>query len=1014
MDIPQKEYSAKQITVLEGLEPVRLRPGMYIGGTGPEGFHHLIWEVMDNCIDEAMAGHAHEIIMTLLPDNTVSVSDDGRGIPVDIHPQTKTSALETVLTKLHAGGKFGGSGYKVSGGLHGVGVSVVNALSSKLKAEVVRDGKVYVQNYKRGVPEAPVKAESLDLGDPWQGRVSSGTRITFTPDEKIFGKQQFSWKTIIDHVRQQAYLTKGIHINIADKRSSREKDYAFYFDGGVASYVRHLGQPKGLLFNKVFYAEKSVSEVSVEIAVVYVDDYNEHVYTFANNIFTVEGGMHLTGFRTALTRVINDYAKKQGFLKESDPAITGDDVREGLVAVISVKLKNPQFEGQTKAKLGNPEVRTIVDGITAESLGYYLEENPAEARTIIDKVLLAARARAAARAARETVLRKGVLEGSALPGKLADCSEKDPSKSELYIVEGDSAGGSSKQGRDRRFQAILPLRGKILNVEKARLDRMLTSEEIKNFIVALGAGVGEEKNIDKVRYHRIIIMTDADSVTGDTPILLFDKERQQFILTEIGSLIESAPSPRRYLVPGYKNGRLKLLPVIEFIKHEKRTKIFEIATSHGYKVKTTGDHSVFVYENGQIRTKEARKLIAGDKLVTPGQCQSLSTGIWRAVANEFVKEYPAALSLFKLTKTPVFGNLRSFVFAAMPMELVAEKAAGGYGAGLKPDSLSSGLEETERFDIRNRREFMKVMFDTIGSISLTPEAKVVFRTKSVLLASGLIMLLRSFGVLAKLNQNESSYLVIVSGRNKLIKIREIWSQHPQAKELFACLGSCLETEAKPKRITKELLALEVESVKEVKSNDRFVYDISVPNSQSFFGGLGGLLLHNTDGSHIRTLLLTLIYRHYPELIEKGYVYIAQPPLFMIQKAGKKYYAMTEEEKAKILKELGVKDKEVIEETAEMQSGTKEVKVDDAEESPEAKKPDIPKGIMIQRYKGLGEMNPEQLWETTLNPENRTLVQVKIEDGMRADEVFTMLMGDEVPPRKSWIQTHAKNVQNLDV
>jgi len=637
------DYTAKHITVLEGLEPVRRRPAMYIGGTGIEGLHHLIWEVVDNAIDEAMAGFCNRITVELLPEDKVKVTDNGRGIPVDIHKQTKKSALETVMTTLHAGGKFGqGQAYKVSGGLHGVGVSVVNALSGWLKAEVYRDGKTYVQEYSRGKATGPVKS----VGETEE----NGTTIIFQPDKEIFKTSEFSWETVLGHLRQQAYLTKAVTITVCDYRKCEteaqrgvENCYTFYFEGGISSYVRHINKYKTALNEPPAYFEKEIGGIKVEIGLAYTEDFNEHVFTFANNIHTTEGGTHLTGFRAAITRAINDYAKKTELIKGAEEVLSGEDTREGLTAVISVKLPDPQFEGQTKARLGNPEVKNIVEQATLEGLGFYLEENPAQARKIIEKCSLSLRARLAARAARETVIRKGALEGMTLPGKLADCSSRDAQKTELYIVEGDSASGSAKQGRDRNFQAILPLRGKILNVERARLDKMLTSEEIKNLIIALGTGIGETLNLAKLRYHRIIIMTDAD----------------------------------------------------------------------------------------------------------------------------------------------------------------------------------------------------------------------------------------------------------------------------------------------------------------------------------------------VDGSHIRTLLLTLFYRHFPDLIKAGNLYIAQPPLYAVMRGKEKLYAYNDKQKEEILKKVGDKSS-------------------------------------LQRYKGLGEMNPEQLWETTMNPEKRTLLGVTIQDGQRADEIFSMLMGDEVGPRKRFIQTHAKNVKNLDV
>ena len=641
-------YTAKDITVLEGLEPVRKRPGMYIGGTGIEGLHHLVWEVLDNAIDEALAGYAKNITVTLEAENRVSVKDDGRGIPVDIHAQTKKSALETVMTTLHAGGKFGGSGYKVSGGLHGVGISVVNALSVSTRVEVYKSGKIYTQSFKRGKAVAPLKAEGETK--------ESGTKVTFEPDPMIFKDIKFNWETIVGRCRQQAYLTRGIHISLVDQREQTNGHpaiYNFYFEGGIVSYVRYLNINRKS-FHEPILVSKESDEGALEVAIGYTDDFNEHVFTFANNINTIEGGTHLTGFRTALTRALNDYGRKNDVFTKVLPAgLSGDDVREGLTAIVSVKLRNPQFEGQTKSKLGNPEIKSMVDSAVSSGLTSYLEEHPQDARRILEKSLLSAKARLAARAARETVIRKGALDGMTLPGKLADCSERDAAKSELYIVEGDSAGGSAKQGRDRRFQAILPLRGKILNVERARLDRMLSSEEIKALIVAMGAGIGDSLDTTKTRYHRIIIMTDAD----------------------------------------------------------------------------------------------------------------------------------------------------------------------------------------------------------------------------------------------------------------------------------------------------------------------------------------------VDGSHIRTLLLTFYFRHFREIIDKGYLYIAQPPLYMIQKGKNKQYAYSDEDKAEILDEFKSKA--------------------DGEGKEESK-------INIQRYKGLGEMNPSQLWETTMNPENRILLQVNVEDAERADEIFTMLMGEEVPPRKRFIQTHAKNVKNLDI
>lgn len=540
----QKDYDASSIQVLEGLDPVRKRPGMYIGSTGVEGLHHLIKEIADNSIDEAIAGHATGVSVTLLSDGGVKVEDDGRGIPIDPHPKTGKSTLETVLTVLHAGGKFGGGGYKVSSGLHGVGSSVVNALSTRLKAQVYKDGFEYIQEYEKGVPLYPVKKVGPSK--------KTGTTTTFWPDGTIFSETTFDYQWVVDYLRHQAYLTKGIKTDIYDERTGER--YGFYFEGGIQSYVKHLNIGKDIIGEEVFYVEKEVEGSGVEIAMQYTDAYTETIKPFANNVFNPDGGSHLTGFRAGLTRIVNDYARKNGLLKEKEENLSGEDTREGLTAVILVKLPDPQFEGQTKNKLGNPEVRGYVEQVLTEYLTYYMEENPAIARKIVGKALLAARARKAARAARDNIIRKGVLEGSGLPGKLADCSSKSPENSELYLVEGDSAGGSAKSGRDSKTQAILPLRGKVLNVERARLDRMLANNEIVTLIKALGVNIGDSFDMDGLRYHRVIIMTDADVDGSHISTLLLT-----FFFRHMRPIIEGGhlylAKPPLYLLKGASNKR---------------------------------------------------------------------------------------------------------------------------------------------------------------------------------------------------------------------------------------------------------------------------------------------------------------------------------------------------------------------------------------------------------------------------------------------------------------------------
>jgi DNA gyrase subunit B len=537
-------YSSDQITVLEGLEPVRKRPGMYIGGTGVEGLHHLIWELVDNGIDEALAGHADTVSVKLQADGGVTVIDNGRGIPTDIHPKTGKSTVETVLTVLHAGGKFGDGGYKVSGGLHGVGSSVVNGLSNKLVVTVYRDGQIFQQEYAKGIPQADLKA----IGKTDR----TGTEITFYADDTIFETTKFNYETVLDRLRHAAYLTKGIHTSLEDESTGQR--YGFYFEGGIQSYVKHLNIGKEVVDDDIFYVDKTVKDVQVEISMQYTDAYTETIKSFANNVLNPDGGTHLTGFRAALTRVINDYARKNGLLKDKEENLSGEDTREGLTAIILVKLPDPQFEGQTKNKLGNPEVRGIVEQVLGEHLNYYLEEHPGVARKIVNKGLLAARARKAARAARDNILRKGVLDGASMPGKLADCSNKDPETSEIYLVEGDSAGGSAKSGRDSKSQAILPLRGKVLNVERARLDKMLANNEIVSLIKALGVGIEESFDVSGLRYNRIIIMTDAD-VDGShiSTLLMTFFFRYMKAVVDGGHLYLAKPPLFELVKPGRKS-----------------------------------------------------------------------------------------------------------------------------------------------------------------------------------------------------------------------------------------------------------------------------------------------------------------------------------------------------------------------------------------------------------------------------------------------------------------------------
>lgn len=577
-------YDASQIQVLEGLDPVRKRPGMYIGSTGYDGVHHLIKEIADNCIDEAIAGYADLVDIRLLADGGVTITDNGRGIPVDIHPKTGKSTLETVLTVLHAGGKFGGGGYKVSSGLHGVGSSVVNALSTKFIAEVVKTGQLYRLEFSTGVPAGPLK--KVGKTDRPQG-----TSITFYPDPTIFKETvDFDYKWVLDYLRHQAYLTKGVHVKVADERSGQR--YAFYFEGGIKSYVKHLNIGKEVVDEDIFYIERQVEDCMIEVAVQYNDGFTETVKAFANNVYNPEGGSHLVGFRSAMTRVINDYARKNSLLKDKDENLTGDDIREGLTAIILVKLPDPQFEGQTKNKLGNPEMRRYVEQVMNEYFAYYLDEHPGIAKKIIGKAVLAARARKAARAARDNVIRKGALDGMGLPGKLWDCSNKDAADCELYIVEGDSAGGSAKSGRDSKTQAILPLRGKVLNTERARLDKMFANKEIVALIQGIGVGIGDQFDIKGLRYGRIIIMTDADVDGSHIATLLMT-----FFFRYMREVVEGGhiylAKPPLFLLKGPNNRR-----VYVYSEEEKDAKIAELIEERRMKGTKIEPNDSFIKQAG--------------------------------------------------------------------------------------------------------------------------------------------------------------------------------------------------------------------------------------------------------------------------------------------------------------------------------------------------------------------------------------------------------------------------------
>ncbi|NLN17118.1 MAG: DNA gyrase subunit B [Firmicutes bacterium] len=941
------KYDAEQIQVLEGLEAIRRRPGMYIGSTDSRGLHHLFFEVLDNSIDESLAGFCDHIVVTINGDGSLTVTDNGRGIPVDLHPKLNRPAVEVVLTTLHAGGKFGSEngGYKVSGGLHGVGIAVVNALSSFLRVEVRRDGKVYRQEFSRGKPLMELSVVGEDS--------ATGTTITFRPDPEIFETTVFDPEVVIYRLRELAFLNKGVTLEFRDENTGRGG--IWQYQGGIVSFVEHLVKNKDPVNREVIYYQKDVGQVNVEVALQYTTGYVETVFTFCNNIHTREGGTHLSGFRSALTRTLNDYARRSGLLKENEDNLSGEDVREGCIAIVNVQIPDPQFEGQTKTKLGNSEVRGVVESVVAEGLGLYLEENPQEARKIIEKALAAARAREAARKARELTRRKNALEVSSLPGKLADCTVSDPAEAELYLVEGDSAGGTAKQGRDRRFQAILPLRGKILNVEKARMDKILANNEIRAMITALGTGIGEDFDEEKLRYHRIIIMS------VDYEELAFVRRAADGMVQSVlvGEFIDECIEGKRFfqdyevLCFDLETKKTCFRPIRTVIRHPLQDRLLRIKTELGREVKVTGGHSVFLWQGEELVLKPADEIKPGDLVAAP------------KVIPQFGGKGGSEHLLYILGAYMAHGRRSPVLGPYLP----------AWGVDLDLLRHHWGELTGQRLALRWRRRKPLVLLEGIGELldglipgdgripdlvfNSCPKAQDAFLAgwrrgdgwpcRQKIQAGGLVYLLGSRGILAKIEERGGSYLV---------------------------------QEADGEGVLGDLMALKVASVEEALPTSRYVYDFSVEEDENFIAGLGGICCHNTDadvdGAHIRTLLLTFFFRYMRPLIDNGHIYVAQPPLYRVRKGSESRYAYSEEELDRILEEIGRK------------------------------------GVTIQRYKGLGEMNAEQLWETTMNPETRTLIRLELTDAMAADAIFTTLMGEKVEPRREFIQEHAREVGELDI
>jgi DNA gyrase subunit B len=1369
------DYSADKIKILEGLEAVRKRPGMYIGDTGVRGLHHCVYEIVDNSIDEALAGFAKNITVTVHVDNSVTVEDDGRGIPVGIHKGAGISAVEVVMTKLHAGGKFNeeGGAYKVSGGLHGVGAAVVNALSESLHVEVKQGGKVYRQSFKRGTPQGPLKEVGVTE--------KRGTMTTFKPDPEIFEIVDYSIDTLATRLRELAFLNSGIRIILNDERQEPPKTSEFHYSGGLVQFVEHINKSKQKLHDKVIYLAYQKDFVQAELALQWNDSYSETISSYVNNINTIEGGTHVSGFRNALTRVVNKYAQESGLTKNLKESLTGEDIREGLACVISVKVPEPQFEGQTKTKLGNSEIESFVNGMVYERLTVYFEQNPAIAKKVIQKGIDSALARIAARKARDLTRRKTALDWGGLPGKMADCQEKDPALCEVYLVEGDSAGGSAKQGRDRKNQAILPLKGKILNVEKARFDKMLSFEEIKILITALGAGIGKDDfDISKLRYHKIIIM----SVDAEEHV--FVRNENGVRMVKIGQFIDAALERNaekngkyekvsgshlgEVLCFGLENHQVGFRPIQSVIRHPLDEPLYEVRSAYGRSVKVTASHSVFVYEDKNVVLKKGNELKVGDQIVAPKSIRfpsdapskidlfrklhavpEASSQVW--VRGTAVEEWFKAKVTAEYAERPEFTEARVEIPENVRLELSVLRKTNGItnqalceAIGIRqPVTFYAWEKGTSRPTLSHWKAYLKTIgadvdaylargqvgpskleriweeqytgspsncvrsyvrlsaleltdlewFESREDFELTPEHygkkgiaryidvnpelmtllgfylaegscsdrngirlsigkgnqkflgemaesfarvfglsaqsyevddragelklvnrvaaltwqhvfgfhkvdsitkripdlifnvsellreaflrgyflgdgtasgdKIAFGTSSRDIASGIVYLLSSFGVVASLSERAPDgsftevrgarcetknihWTISVTAREDLAKLRKVWADHAGAASVQEKVNSSHPSiNRRFETIDGDLMALSIESITECQPTNGQVYDFSVEGDENFIAGMGGLCCHNTDadvdGSHIRTLLLTFFYRQMPLIIEKGYLYIAQPPLYKVKKGQKERYLKNEQDLSEYLISSGLEGIQVhsengalpssqvvsalkaatrfgraidrvarklhpeilrgliaegvgpatlesrekiedvlkkIAKSLEGQSITFEYTLDQDKEhnswyatvvntvngskrtapinvstldSPEyeelakhyqamqtvgrgpyrivqdgkaeitvATGEDLSEkvlelaksGMTIQRYKGLGEMNPEQLWETTMDPSRRTLLKVSVDDAVEADGIFSVLMGDQVEPRRQFIEENALRVRNLDI
>lgn len=1066
------EYSAKDIYVLKGLEPVRKSPGMYIGSTGIDGLHHLIWECLDNAIDESMIGYAKNIEAVLLPNNRVRVSDDGRGIPVEKHKDTKKSALETVMTTLHAGGKFGGEAYKVSGGLHGVGISVVCALSTYMLSEVHRDGGIYQQEYFRGKPKTQVQKTG--------SAKDTGTIQIFDADPEIFSEIKYDPKRILKHLRQQAYLTKGVKIAFRDEREKgKETSYAFYFEGGVASYVRYLVESNTPRHSNIFSTASTKDDIFVEAAFQYTQEMECTEESFANNIYTVEGGTHVSGFRTALTRSLNDYARREGFLKEKDDNFSGDDVREGMTAVISVKIKTPQFEGQTKAKLGNPEAKNAVETAVAEGLADYLERNPSDAKSIIENCLLASKARLAAKAARQTVLRKGALEGLALPGKLADCLSRKPEESELYIVEGDSAGGcwvgetgvALADGRDISFRelvreykegknnfcytmrsdghiGIAPILNPRITKKNAEVIKIIldTGEELMCtpdhlFMLVDGTYIRADKLTQKHSiaplYKKISKKEGKYGLDGYE--MVFDPKSKKWMYTHILSDIfnlenkiyaASEGKHRHHADFNKLNNNPTNIQRLPYKKHMQR--------HYDYIEHTLQRPDVLERVKRTHQTKEYKEKVS-QIMSTPKMKVMLSARAKKQWENEEYKKFMTEKFLefyrnnaeYREKNIKLLAEVQRKYWASPKNKKKQSERVKGYfemhpeakktlrqkakEEWKNKDLLAWRAEETKKQwtpEFRAKRKIaynqtylrkflglMKAISEKFGEIDKEMYRRERLQKGDRSLLKYETICQRFFGGNEKeLKKAVSTFNHKIKRIEKVIEKIDVYDIEVPGTHNFALASGVFvhnsSKQARDRRFQAILplrgKILNVERArldkmlasKEIKA---LIIAMGTGIGEDF--NIEKLRYHrivimtdaDVDGAHIRTLLLTFFYRHFKSVVDAGHIYIAQPPLYKIQAGKKVEYSYSDEQKDKIMKEIGKST-----------------------------------GVSIQRYKGLGEMNPEQLWETTMNPENRTLLQVSVEEAREADKIFDILMGEQVEPRKKFIQTHAKSVKSLDI